>query len=170
MLAHFDRRPLGYHVIRLDLLSVLEHRDVALRAVAVACKQVTPKPEGPLFTDFRIQVVSAVGEAFNNIVLHGYAGRRDGMIKLRIRPRTDEIKIEIRDWGRSFDPKEVPIPDLEDLPESGLGLYIIHSFMEVSYSPGRPNILILSKKLQLAADDEPAERRDLQIGMTDPKR
>jgi hypothetical protein len=141
-------------VIRLDLLSVLEHRDVALRAVAVACKQVAARPEGRAFIDFRIQVISAVGEAFNNIVLHGYSRRRDGIIKLRIRPRPGEIRVEMRDWGESFDPKAVPVPDLATLPESGLGLYIIHSFMEVSYIPGRPNILILYKKLDESPDRE----------------
>lgn len=132
-------------------MSILEHRDVVLRAAAVACKQVTKHPETAAFGDFRIQVISAIGEAFNNVVLHAYAGRRDGRVKLRIRSRPNEIHIELRDWGHSFDPQAVPQPDLDKLPESGLGLYIIHSFMEVSYSRGRPNILILNKKL----DDSP---------------
>jgi anti-sigma regulatory factor (Ser/Thr protein kinase) len=150
-------------LIRLDLLSILEHRDVALRAVSTACRQVA-KPATPedwaRLGDFRIQVVSALGEAFNNIVLHGYAGRRDGLIKLRIEPRPGELKVEVRDWGKSFDPGSVPAPDLEGLPESGLGLYIIHSFMEVSYSAGRPNILSLYKKLQHKSDDKSDDKSD----------
>jgi anti-sigma regulatory factor (Ser/Thr protein kinase) len=154
-------------MIRLDLLSILEHRDVALRAVAIACKQVAPKPEGPAGGEFRIQVVSALGEAFNNIVLHGYSGRRDGLIKLRIEPRAGEIRIELRDWGKSFDPKAVPLPDLSGLPESGLGLFIIHSFMEVGYSPGRPNVLILCKKLETQPDRKASEGT---LGSGGPKR
>ena len=62
-------------LIRLQLAGILEHRDVALRAVSTACKLVTPRPQGRAWNEFQMQVVSAVGEAFNNVVLHGYAAR-----------------------------------------------------------------------------------------------
>jgi serine/threonine-protein kinase RsbW len=105
-----------------------------------------------------MQVVSAVGEAFNNIVLHGYAARRaparqapeqreqTGSIDLRIQTRRGHIRIELRDWGSGFDPTEVPPPSFDTLPESGLGLFIMRSFMEMAYRPGRPNLLTLSKR------------------------
>ena len=54
-----------------------------------------------------MQVVSAVGEAFNNVVLHGYAGRKEASIDLRIQTRRGLIRIELRDWGSSFDPTTV---------------------------------------------------------------
>jgi len=41
----------------------------------------------------------------------------------------------------------VPVPELEALPESGLGLFIMQSFMGMKYRRGRPNPLTLSKKL-----------------------
>jgi serine/threonine-protein kinase RsbW len=93
-----------------------------------------------------MQVVSAVGEAFNNIVLHGYAGRKEGSIDLRIQTRRGHIRIELRDWGSGFDPTEVPKPKFDTLPESGLGLFIMQSFMEMAYRQGRPNLLTLSKR------------------------
>jgi serine/threonine-protein kinase RsbW len=106
-----------------------------------------------------MQVVSAVGEAFNNIVLHGYANGhkaqqvreqqvRDqiGSIDLRIQTRRGHIRIELRDWGYGFDPTRVPPPAFDTLPESGLGLFIMQSFMEMAYRPGRPNLLTLSKR------------------------
>jgi serine/threonine-protein kinase RsbW len=112
-----------------------------------------------------MQVVSAVGEAFNNIVLHGYASRRAqrpqvrepqiqaqqireqiGSVDLRIQTRRGHIRIELRDWGSGFDPTAVPPPAFDTLPESGLGLYIMQSFMEMAYRPGRPNLLTLSKR------------------------
>src|SRR5579871_3502603 len=103
-------------LIRLQLLGILEHRDVALRAVSTACKLVTPRPQGRAWNEFQMQVVSAVGEAFNNIVLHGYANRQAseraprqqdprravreqiGSIDLRIQTRRGHIRIELRDW------------------------------------------------------------------------
>jgi anti-sigma regulatory factor (Ser/Thr protein kinase) len=133
-------------LIRLQLLGILEHRDVALRAVSTACKLVTPRPQGRAWNEFQMQVVSAVGEAFNNIVLHGYAGRKEGSIDLRIQTRRGHIRIELRDWGSGFDPTEVPAPAFETLPESGLGLFIMQSFTEMAYRLGRPNLLTLSKR------------------------
>jgi anti-sigma regulatory factor (Ser/Thr protein kinase) len=152
-----DRAPAGDATafIPLQLLGILEHRDVALRAVSTACKLVTPRPQGRAWNNFQMQVVSAVGEAFNNIVLHGYADRqareqrlrrRTSSIDLRIQARRGHIKVELRDWGSGFDPTRVPPPAFDALPESGLGLFIMQSFMEMAYRPGRPNLLTLSKR------------------------
>jgi serine/threonine-protein kinase RsbW len=106
-----------------------------------------------------MQVVSAVGEAFNNIVLHGYAERqvrerqvREQQVReqtgidLRIQTRRGHIRIELRDWGSGFDPTRIPPPEFDTLPESGLGLFIMQSFTEMAYRPGRPNLLTLSKR------------------------
>jgi serine/threonine-protein kinase RsbW len=100
-----------------------------------------------------MQVVSAVGEAFNNIVLHGYADRQareqqvqTSNIDLRIQTRPGHIRIELRDWGSGFEPTRVPPPAFDTLPESGLGLFIMQSFMEMAYRSGRPNLLTLSKR------------------------
>ena len=136
----------------MSVLGILEHRDVVLRAVSAACKLVKGPHHGRDWHDFQAQVVSAVSEAFNNLVLHGYKGRRDGRVDILIRPGQGEIAIELRDWGKGFDPKGVPVPELEALPESGLGLFIMQSFMGMTYRRGRPNLLTLSKKLEHAAD------------------
>jgi len=135
-------------LIRIQMLGILDHRDVALRAVSAACKLVTRKPTGPAWNEFRMQVVSAVGEAFNNIVLHGYEGRHDGIIEMEIRTRPERISIEMRDYGSSFDPTAVPLPDFDSLPEHGWGLFIIRSFMNISYAAGKPNVLTLTKTLE----------------------
>ena len=143
--------------IRLTVLGVLDHRDVVLRTVSAACKLVTPHPSGPGWNDFQQQVVSAVSEAFNNLVLHGYEGRNDGRVEVLIQTEPGKIKIELRDWGRGFDPKAVPMPELDALPESGLGLFIMRSFMGVSYRRGRPNLLKMTKTLpEPERSDSPA--------------
>ena len=137
--------------IRLSMLGRVQHRDIVLRAVAAACKLVRDRPgqstEDTEWNDFRTQVVTAVSEAFNNIVLHAYAGREDGIIEMNIRTRPNYISVELRDFGTSFDPSRVPPPDLDRLPESGLGVFIIKELMDLSYRPGRPNVLVLTKRL-----------------------
>jgi anti-sigma regulatory factor (Ser/Thr protein kinase) len=134
-------------LIRIQLPGILDHRDVALRTVSAACKLVTPGPHESAWQEFHAQVISAVGEAFNNVVLHAYEGRSDGLVDLTIETGGSAIQIELRDWGSSFDPNTVPSPDLDALPESGLGLFIMQSFMNLDYRPGRPNLLTLNKHL-----------------------
>jgi anti-sigma regulatory factor (Ser/Thr protein kinase) len=143
-------------LIRMEMIGRLQHRDLVLRSVAAACKLVTPPTDTSALQEFRMQVVTAVGEAFNNIVLHSYAGRDDGVVEMDIKTEPDQISIEFRDWGDSFDPDAVPLPDLENLenlPESGLGIFIIRTLMEISYAPGHPNVLTLSKSLRTQATE-----------------
>jgi serine/threonine-protein kinase RsbW len=134
-------------LIRIQMPARLLHRDLVLRSVAAACKLVSTRGENPALAEFRTQVVTSVGEAFNNIVLHSYADREDGIVEIDIQTGPDAISIEFRDWGESFDPNTVPLPDLDNLPESGLGIFIIKTLMEISYEAGEPNVFKLSKKL-----------------------
>ena len=108
--------------------------------VASACKLV---PVGG--RDFSDQVVSAFSEALNNVVIHGSASA-DGEIEIDIDLGEDRITLRLKDGGRPFDLRTVPAPDLDALPESGMGAFIIQSFMsKVSYVAGPPNILSMTK-------------------------
>jgi serine/threonine-protein kinase RsbW len=67
------------------------------------------------------------------------------------------VYLRIEDYGRSFDPLDACLPDLDALPESGLGIYIMRSLMDtVSYQAGWPNVLSLSKSI-LECPGGPAE-------------
>ena len=67
---------------------------------------------------------------------------------IEIEPLADRITILMTDTGSSFDFTNLPDPDLDELPEGGLGVFIIKSFMdEVSYRAGHPNVLRISKRL-----------------------
>ena len=136
-------------MIRLKVPGALKYRDLAVRAVAAACKLVGNEdgtdPGDKQFTD---QVVSAFGEAFNNTAIHSYRGRTTGDVDIEIEIGDDFITIRVKDYGQSYDFSAVPTPDLDQLPESGMGLYIIRSFMdEVDYVPGAPNVLSMTKRV-----------------------
>jgi serine/threonine-protein kinase RsbW len=137
-------------MIRLKVPCSLEYRDLAMRLVAAACKLaqaqkldgVTGGWQDPDFDD---HVISAFGEAFNNVVLHG-ANPDGSELEVEIEPYPDHLTIRLLDYGRSFDMSSVPIPDLEKLHESGMGLYIIRTCMDdVAYEPGRPNVLTMTR-------------------------
>ena len=140
---------------------------MALRTVSAACKLVTPnaRTRGSHNIEFTDQVVSAVGEAYNNIVLHGYAGREPDSIHLQLEIYPGWMRVTIKDMGTSYDPFQAPSPDLDALPESGLGIFIMRSFVdEVSYTAGPPNILTLVKRLD--GDDGNGPNR---VGLTEGK-
>ncbi len=136
-------------MVRLKVPGALKYRDLAVRAVAAACKLVGgAEPHSPGDKQFTDQVVSAFGEAFNNTAMHSYSGRTVGDVDVEIEIGQNFITIRVLDYGSSYDFLSVPLPDLDTLPESGMGLFIIRSFMdEVSYVPGAPNVLSMTKRV-----------------------
>jgi serine/threonine-protein kinase RsbW len=141
-------------VIHLRVPGTLRYRDLAVRVVGSACKLVgTPDDStGPIRnTEWDNEVVSAFGEAFNNAAIHSYVGHKPGDVIIEVETGIAGITIRLIDYGKSFSIEDVPLPDLDALPESGLGLYIIRSFMdEVKYVPGSPNVLSMTKYLDPA--------------------
>jgi serine/threonine-protein kinase RsbW len=149
-------------VISLTVPGSLQYRDVAVRVVGAACKLFSrgasdSTPPGlsagnDLADEMVSQVVSAFSEAFNNLALHGYKGVTPGNIEIRVDLVNDGdvavIVVEMKDTGHVFDPAQhMDLP--EELPERGMGLFIIRSFMDdVGYVAGPPNVLTLRKHLR----------------------
>lgn len=139
-------------VIRLKVPCSLEYRDLAMRLVAGACKLVRARRveggagKGQAEREFDEQVISGFGEAFSNVVLHG--GSPPGAdVEIEIEPHEDRLTIRLKDQGKPFELSSVPSPDLASLPESGMGVFIIKSWMDdVSYKPGDPNVLSMTKR------------------------
>ena len=127
-------------MIRAILPGRLEYRDLAIRLVASACKLVPNSGD-----DFGNEVVSAFSEALNNVVIHGGASPEEE-VEIEIDLGDDRLTLRLKDYGMSFDPRAASPPDLDALPESGMGAFIIMSFMDhVSYEAGTPNTLSMTK-------------------------
>lgn len=138
----------GHEEISLEVPGKLECRNVVMRTVSAVCRTagITGDKRD---SEIGVRVLSAVGEAYNNIVLHGYSGRAPGSVQVKIRNCPKCVQVEMKDTGASFDPTQVPPPDLTALPESGLGIFLIRSLVdEVSYVAGSPNMLTMVKYLQ----------------------
>ena len=75
------------------------------------------------FTDkdvYNIQL--ATDEAASNIIEHAYENMPDGILELFCGVNQDVITIVMVDHGESFDPSEVPLPDLKaDLSNRKIG-------------------------------------------------
>jgi len=80
----------------------------------------------------------ATDEAASNIIEHAYEGVSDGVLEISCGLQGDTITIILVDQGVSFDPSNVPAPnvkaDLSDRQIGGLGLYLMRKLMnEVHY-------------------------------------
>ncbi len=95
----------------------------------------------------------ATDEAASNIIEHAYEKIRDGVLELSCGMRDDLITIVLVDHGESFDPSEIPLPDLKaDLSArkiGGLGIFLMRKLMDdVHYEvkPNHSNVLTMIKR------------------------
>jgi serine/threonine-protein kinase RsbW len=76
----------------------------------------------------------ALDELITNIVLHGFAGRSGGMIRLVVEHDDGLLSADLTDDGPPFDPLlaeiEAPDGDIEERRVGGLGLSLVKSFMD----------------------------------------
>ncbi|MFC1643314.1 ATP-binding protein [Myxococcota bacterium] len=137
-------------VLVLRLPALLAHREQACRTVSAVCKlsqSAVGRFDSQAADRFTHELVSAVGETFNNVVLHAYAKSPPGMVELECQWDPERVVVQVRDMGQSFDFNAVPQPDLELPHEKGMGVFIIRSFVdEVEYRAGPPNVLVLTKR------------------------
>jgi serine/threonine-protein kinase RsbW len=109
--------------------------DVALIGHAVrgvcACSPLSVE----VYDDMEVCVVEAV----NNAIAHAYSRQGGFRVETAITLHQDRISFEISDFGaaiREFTPRalEFDPQEIDSLPESGMGLFIIETIMdEVSY-------------------------------------
>jgi serine/threonine-protein kinase RsbW len=145
--------PDGCDEICLEVPAKIACRKVVMRTVSAVCRLNHASTRAQ--DSFCMALLSAVGEAYNNIVLHGYCGRTPGPFQMKIRNCPECVRVEIRDTGESYDPNQASCPDLESLPESGIGIFLMRSMVdEVSYVAGCPNVLTLVKRLDQSYDSD----------------
>jgi anti-sigma regulatory factor (Ser/Thr protein kinase) len=100
------------------------------------------------------RVVLAVDEALCNVIRHGYEGRDDQPIWIRIAhldpANPSELTIVIDDLARQIDPATIRGRDLDDIKPHGLGVHLIRQAMdEVEYTrrPGGGMRLRMVKRI-----------------------
>ena len=105
------------------------------------------------FDSFAVYSVEmAVDEACSNIIEHAYGGEGKGTIRCTCEVTEAELTVSLEDNGQSFNPSEVPSPNLsENLEEReahGLGLYFIRQWMDdVQFiTGGKHNKLVMVKR------------------------
>jgi serine/threonine-protein kinase RsbW len=100
-------------------------------------------------------IILAVDEACTNIIKHAYKLSPEGEIIIKINYDDEKFTVTIIDYGKSFEPDRVPLPDLQKYYREhrvgGLGMYLMKSLMDnVEYIsvPGEYNQVLLSKNIR----------------------
>ena len=100
-------------------------------------------------------IILAVDEACTNIIKHAYKLSPEGEIIIKIDYDEEKFTVMIIDYGKSFEPERVPLPDLQKYYREhrvgGLGMYLMKSLMDdVTYTsiPGKYNQVLLSKNIR----------------------
>lgn len=102
----------------------------------------------------QIQLQIAVEELFVNIASYAYApGHGDAVIGCRVEEDPPSITVQLRDWGKPFDPLAKKDADVtlsaEDRDIGGLGIYMVKNSMDaVDYKrEDGQNVLTIRKNL-----------------------
>jgi anti-sigma regulatory factor (Ser/Thr protein kinase) len=95
----------------------------------------------------------ALEETLMNVISYGYRDNGDHQIVVRVSVDQGEVRAEVEDDARPFNPLEVPEPDitkpLEDRPIGGLGIHLTRKMMDsLDYRRhGEKNLLTMRKKV-----------------------
>jgi serine/threonine-protein kinase RsbW len=96
-----------------------------------------------------------VVEAVNNAVKHAYENQGGNDVDIVFTIESDRLLIDIFDSGKGMEMEKIQEPvfdvdDVESIPESGLGLYIIRNIMDEVYyirEHGKKNRLTMIRYL-----------------------
>jgi serine/threonine-protein kinase RsbW len=96
----------------------------------------------------------AVDEVCANVIEHGYGGQ-GGEIEVTIEAIEGGVEARVRDWGTSFDPQAIPLPNvnapLEQRQVGGLGLYLVRNVMDdvrFAFDAKTGNTITMIKRIQ----------------------
>lgn len=128
--------------VTFRLRASIEHRPLAIDLVVTLIAHVERADAA-----FRDEMITAFGEAFNNIVEHGYRDRADGMVGVEAEMSNEHMTLRLSDDGRPVDFASISPPNLDGMPEGGMGIFMMHATVdEVAYRAGHPNVLTLTKR------------------------
>lgn len=95
-------------------------------------------------------IVLAVDEACQNIIVHGYGSADPGDIVLSIYRQIEAIRFRLRDFAPDIEAEQLISRDLDDVRPGGLGIHFINQTMDAAVYqtiPDEPgNVLEMIKR------------------------
>jgi anti-sigma regulatory factor (Ser/Thr protein kinase) len=99
------------------------------------------------------QVNLALDEIVSNVILHGWKDNGEHQVCVSVSRLEDELSVEVEDDGMSFNPLEVPAPEIDQPLEKravgGLGIHLVRQLMDGLQYQQRDgkNLFVMKKKL-----------------------
>ncbi|MEA4910231.1 MAG: ATP-binding protein [Chloroflexi bacterium] len=122
----------------------------SLRLIAAFVRKAAE--DAGLDTTSVYMVETAVDEACSNIIEHAYGGEDIGDIEITCQIHPYGLKVILLDYGKSFNPGEIPEPKidvpLEERESHGLGLFFMQKMMDeiqFEFSEENGNVLSMTK-------------------------
>ena len=78
----------------------------------------------------QFNLLLAVGELCANSIQHAYEGRGGQPIQVSVRSSADSLVIEVEDFGKPFDAELYEGPELDAVPDSGYGLFLVRTIAD----------------------------------------
>ena len=100
------------------------------------------------------EVNLALEEILTNVISYGYEDSSEHQIRLTLALVGGELRAEVEDDGRPFNPIEAPEPEmdspLEERPVGGLGIHLARKLMDrLAYRRQQDkNLLLMTKKIE----------------------
>jgi len=96
----------------------------------------------------------AITEACTNVNVHAYDAHHEGLTKISCFVHDDRLEIVVFDQGKSFGKEWVPKntypvhskPDIENMKEGGLGLFLLETLMDKVDIYGDDGIIVTMTK------------------------
>lgn len=84
-------------------------------------------------------VLVAVGEVCTNVIKHAYGGHGGRPIAIALTVLPDRFVVEVEDEGAPYDPRGYTPPDLDAVPDRGMGLFLVRRNVdELAFDVARP--------------------------------
>ncbi len=93
-------------------------------------------------------LVLAIDEACTNVIRHAYH-HKCRPVRLHMTCQNNQLRVVLRDYGKSCDPQTIQSRPLEEIRPGGVGVHIIRQvFDEVQYTPkARGTELVMIKNI-----------------------
>ncbi len=100
--------------------------------------------------EFAYHLNLVLTEATSNAIKHANIDNPSETVRVTIQFVKNELTIKVYDHGQGFDLEDVPVPDLDQPKEGGMGIFFIRSLMDsVTYKKGEKcNVLEIKKVLK----------------------
>jgi serine/threonine-protein kinase RsbW len=130
--------------LTLNFSRRLDYLHLTTGVSRLVCKTIK---ETDLPGNFPDEVELAVSEACTNAIRHTADADEQARVVINFRVDDARLVIEVKDQGSGFDMEDVPLPQFDEHPEGGYGLYIIRTVMdEVHYARGEDYNTLTMKK------------------------